>query len=72
MNVEIWYASLYAKLAHREPRLIDTRRLCSRAEDIGFGWYIVGRRYSFGLVEKAILSQHQQRKVSTCNLILWR
>ena len=44
---------LYAELAHLEPRLVDTGRLCPRSEDVCLCRCVVGRRYPLDLIEKA-------------------
>jgi hypothetical protein len=46
---------LYAQLTHGEPRLVNTCRLRSRAQDIGLYGYVFGGRDTHGLLKKAII-----------------
>jgi hypothetical protein len=43
---------LDAELAHCESCLVDTGRLCTRAQDVGFDGNVVGVCYSLDLVEE--------------------
>lgn len=54
----MWYASLYAELAHCEPRLVDTSRLRTSPEYVSFGRYVVWCRYPLRFVKEANISQH--------------
>jgi hypothetical protein len=47
---------LDAELAHCEPRLVDTGRLGTRAQDVGLDGDVVGICYSLNLIEEAALS----------------
>jgi hypothetical protein len=58
LQTEMWYASLYAKLAHCEPCLVDTSRLCTSPENVGFGRCVVWCRYSLSFIKEATFSQH--------------
>lgn len=47
--------SLYAELAHLESRLVDTGRLCSRAENVHLVWQIVGYDDAHDFLEEAVV-----------------